>query len=353
MTKNIRIAVAGAGLIGKRHVTALMAAQDVDLACIVDPSDEGRGFAQQQGIAWFSSLSEMFDQSSVDGVILATPNQIHAVGALECIARNCPVLIEKPICSNVADAEKLVAAANVAGVPMLTGHHRRHNGLVQKAKSIIDTGTLGTIVSVQGTCWLHKPDDYFDVEWRRKPGAGPVFLNLIHDIDLIRHFCGDVASVHALESNIVRGNEVEETAVIMLRFVGGALGTISVSDTVVAPWSWELTARENPAYPATAESCYLIGGTNGSLSLPNLTLWQNQGQRSWWNPLSGTKIPFDLDDPLVAQALQFAAVIRGEEEPLVSGEEGLKTLRVVEAVKHSAATGETVNFSANHEHNQP
>ena len=345
MTQIVRLAVAGAGLIGKRHVDAIRATQGVTLACIVDPTEAARTFAQEQGVEWFPSLREMFSTCKIDGVILGTPNQIHLEGALECIAKSCPVLVEKPICSTVADAEQLVMAAKIASVPILVGHHRRHNALIQKAKSIIDEGTLGTIVSVQGTCWFHKPDDYFDVEWRRKPGAGPVFINLIHDIDLLHHLCGDVVSVQALDSNIVRGNEVEETAAIMLRFTNGALGTVSVSDAAVAPWSWELTARENPAYPATSESCYLIGGTHASLSLPNLTLWRHEGSRSWWNPISGTKVPFELEDPLVAQTRQFASVIRGEQEPAVSGEDGLKALRVVEAVKHSAATGKTVNFS--------
>lgn len=207
-------------------------------------------------------------------------------------------------------------------------------------------GSLGSIVTVQATCWFYKPDDYFDTSWRSKPGAGPVFLNLVHDIDLLRHLCGEVASVQALESSNVRGFEVEDTAAILLGFQNGALGTINVTDTSVAPWSWEMTARENPAYSATPESCYLIGGTQASLSLPNLTLWHNESQRSWWNPLSSTKIAFDFENPLDAQIRQFAAVIRGEELPLVSAEEGLKTLRVIEAIKHAAGTGEAVSFKS-------
>ncbi len=68
----------------------------------------------------------------------------------------------------------------------------------------------------------------------------------------------------------MRGNPIEETAAILLSFANGALGTFSVSDTTAAPWSWELTARENPAYPATGQACYMIGGTEGALELPGL-----------------------------------------------------------------------------------
>lgn len=337
-----RIAIAGAGLIGRRHAKAIAAANEVILASVVDPGDVGAEVAQQHGVPHFRSLKEMIKSGKPDGVILATPNQLHLANALECVEAGIPALIEKPLATDLASAEQIVEAGKAANVALLTGHHRRHNPLIACAKSAIEGGELGQITAVQGTTWFYKPDHYFDVDWRRRTGAGPIYLNLIHDIDLMRHLCGEIVSVFAVESNAVRGNEVEETAAIILTFANGALGTINLSDTIVSPWSWELTARENPMYPATAEACYLIGGTHGSLSLPNLSVWSNPGDRSWWEPISATKLIFDFEDPLVRQVRQFAAVIRGEEAPLVSAEDGLKNQRVIEAVKVSAKTGITV-----------
>ncbi len=349
MASNIRIAVAGVGLAGRQHVESILATQTVTLACIVDPSTVTRTYASEIGVPWYASLNEMFCTLKVDGAILATPNQVHVKNALECIANKCPILIEKPIAVNVMEAEKLIMAASAANVPILTGHHRRHNPLIKKAKSLIDSGELGSIVSVQGSCWFYKPDNYFDIQWRREKGAGPVFINLIHDIDLLLHLCGDIRSLQALESSEIRGNDIEESAVVMLRFVNSALGTISVSDTIVAPWSWELTAKENPVYPATTEACYMIGGTHASLSLPNLKLWRHEGSRNWWNPLSATTIAYDFDNPLNEQVRHFAAVIRQDETPLVSGEDGLKALRVVEDIKLAANSGKTI-FTKGHDH---
>lgn len=97
--------------------------------------------------------------------------------------------------------------------------------------------------------WLFKPDDYFDIDWRRQAGAGPVFLNLIHDVDSLRYLFGEVVAVQARESSAVRGNVVEETSVILMEFASGLLATASVSDAVVAPWSWEMTAGEKPSLP--------------------------------------------------------------------------------------------------------
>jgi len=339
----VSLAVAGAGLIGKRHVTAIAeAGEAARLHTIVDPAPAARDYAASLGVPWFASLSDMFDAATPDGVILATPNAMHVDNALECVARGTPALVEKPISVDTTSARTLVEAAERTDVPILVGHHRRHNPLIAAAKAQIDSGAIGSIVAVHGMAWLYKPDDYFDVAWRREAGAGPVFINLIHDVDLLRHLCGEIVSVQALDSNAVRGNAVEDSAAILLRFESGALGTISVSDTVVAPWSWELTAKENPAYPPTAEACYVIGGTHGSLELPNLRLWSNPDKRGWWEAIDDAAIVVEAEDPLVRQIRHFTRVIRDGDPPLVSGREGLRTLAVIEAVKRAAATGETV-----------
>jgi predicted dehydrogenase len=339
---DVRIAVVGAGLIGRRHADAIAAANGVGMAAIADPSDAGRDFAEASGVRWHPTLEDLLNTGGVDGVLLATPNQHHAKGGLACVVAGLPVLVEKPIASDLASARRLVDEAEARGVALAVGHHRRHNPLIAKAKALLSEGRLGQIASVHGTTWFMKPDEYFEVEWRRRAGAGPVYLNLIHDIDLLQYFCGQVVEVQSMESNSVRGNEVEETAVTILRFASGVLGTLNISDTAVAPWSWELTARENPAYPATNEDCYWIAGTHGSLSLPRVAVWTHQGKRSWWEPISATRYPFDFADPLVLQAEQFGRVVRGEEPPLVSGRDGLAALEVVEAIKQAAETGASV-----------
>lgn len=116
-------------------------------------------------------------------------------------------------------------------------------------------------------------------------------VNLIHDIDLIRHLVGEVTSVQAMTANSLRGHAVEDSCTVLLGFANGAPGTASVSDGVPAPWSWELTAAENPAYAPTGESCYLIGGTEGSLDLPRLRLWRHDGGGDWWSPIAAQVAP--------------------------------------------------------------
>lgn len=343
MTTPIKLAIAGAGLIGKRHIASIAHCDGVQLSAIADPSKAGKDFSVGQAIPWYETLSELLIAEKPDGVILATPNQVHVDNGLECVAANCPMMVEKPLATSADEASVLVERANAMNVPILVGHHRRHNPLIRKARELIDAGKLGQLRAVHANCWMFKPDDYFDgAPWRKKTGAGPISVNLVHDVDLIRYLCGDVVSVQAQATPSLRGYDNEDVAAAVLRFENGAIGTITVSDMVVSPWSWELTARENPAYPPTAQSCYLLGGTHGSLSLPDLTLWNNSKSRGWWEPINATTLPRDSSDPLVNQIQHFVAVITGNEHPLVSGEEGLKTLRVIESIQNSAKTGKTI-----------
>lgn len=342
MTGPVRLAVVGAGLMGRRHIEHVVATPSASLAAIVDPTDAAKALAQHHAVPWFADFSDLIATQKPDGVIFATPNQLHVANGLDAVAAGLPALIEKPIADDLAAAARLVAAAEAARVPLLIGHHRRHNPMIQSAKAIVDSGKLGRIVSVHGFFWLLKPDDYFDVAWRREQGAGPILTNLIHDIDLLRYLVGEIVSVQAQTSNAVRGHAIEETAVALLRFANGALGTINASDSIVAPWSWEHTTGENPAYPQTEQFCYTLGGTHGSLTVPKLEIWSNADTRSWLEPFIVERSYAALQDPLRLQIEHFCRVVRGEDAPLVSGREGLETLRVVDAIKRAAGAGTLV-----------
>ena len=114
----------------------------------------------------------------------------------------------------------------------------------------------------------------------------------------------------------------------------------------MAPWSWELTAAENPAYPVTNETCYFIGGTLGSLEIPKGKIWTQAGERGWWQPIQQASYDVVRRDPLVKQIDHFCKVISGAEKPVVSGREGLTSLKVIEAIKASARDGSRINLTA-------
>ena len=345
--EKIRIAVAGAGLIGLRHIEEIQKSPSCKLSAIVDPSPKAADVARQAGVPVFSSLNELFADDKPDGVVLATPNQLHVEQALECVRAGVPTLVEKPIAHTLSEGMRLCEAAERADAKLLVGHHRRHSPILHKACEIVQSGTLGSVVGVIGSALFYKPDHYFDeAPWRREPGGGPILINMIHEVGNLRAIVGEIVAVQAFASNAARGFPVEDTVAINLKFANSALGTFLLSDTAGSAKSWEQTSQENKSYPTYPdEDCYVIVGTNGSLAVPTMRVkyYASNENRSWWNPFLSRTEAFERIDPLAAQIEHFAAVIRGDAKPLVTARDGLQNLRVVEAIIEAARTGRTVN----------
>ncbi len=338
----VRLLLAGIGLIGRAHARRIVDRPETALAGVVDPAPGAAAAAAEFGAPCFADLATAIDALRPDGVVLATPNQLHEAGAVLCLDKGVPVLVEKPVADTFEAALRIVEAERRTGVPVLVGHHRRHGAAVRRAIEAVRGGIIGEPVAVSGLTLFLKPDDYFAAAWRTRPGAGPILLNLIHDIDLIRAIVGDIGEVQAITSSARRGFAVEDTAAVVVRFANGALGTFVVSDAAVAPWSWEMTSGEAPVYPRQDEHCFHIAGTRGALTLPDLTLWRYGARAGWWEPLDRERLAIDPVDPLVEQIGHFAAVIRGEATPRLDAAEGTRTLAVVEAIARAAASGARV-----------
>ena len=340
-----RIAVIGAGLIGRKHIDVLRTTRGgYELAAVCDPAPEAAVEAQRLGYPIYEAAEALLDHVEIDGAVVAVPNQMHTSIGLTCIERGLPIILEKPVADSVGEALRLVEASERAGVPVLIGHHRRHNPIMRKAAEILQTGELGTLVAATVVWMCHKPDDYFDVAWRREAGGGPVLLNAIHDIDCLRMLCGDIESVQAAASSAVRGHPVEDTAAAVLRFESGMLGTLVVSDAAATSWAWETTSRENPFYPAEPGDCIQIAGTRGSLAVPSLELRWYEGRRDWGLPLTARRLPYVPADPYEEQMRHFAAVIAGTETPVLDARDGTKTLASTLAISEAARTGGPVQI---------
>lgn len=343
----LRIAVAGAGYIGLAHIEVIRASDACELAAIVDPSPAAEALAARLGVPLHRSLEALFDKDHPDGVVIATPNAMHAAHTLACIAARVPALLEKPVTPTVAQAEALVREVDRAKAVVLVGHHRAHSPIMARARQLIDEGRLGKIVAVMGSAVFFKPDTYFsDAPWRKEIGGGPILQNMIHEVHNLRMLCGDIVAVQAIASNATRHFAVEDTVAINLRFASGALGTFMLSDTAACARSWEQTSQENEAYPAYAdEDCYVIAGTSGSLSVPTMRLktYPNDADRSWWKPFDTSTADLVRDDPLKRQMAHFVRVIRGEAEPAVSVRDGLQNLRITEAIVAAARSGGIVD----------
>jgi predicted dehydrogenase len=339
----VRIAVVGAGDIGHRHMAAIKADPACELAAIVETAAVGEAVARQYGAPLFRSLDAMLDSVIPDGVVVATPNSTHVPIAEQCLKAGIPLLVEKPVSDTVESAYELAGMSESCGVPVLVGHHRRHNSIIQEARRVVADGTLGDITAVNAIFLVRKPDDYFEVPWRRERGGGPILINLIHDIDSLRHVVGEIVSVQGTRSNSRRHHAVEDTAAVIVTFANGAVGTVIVSDATPSPCSWELTAGEKSSYvyPCTGQDCYLIAGSRASLSVPTLRVWRHEGVQSWRSPMSVAPLRVESVDAHERQMHHFADVIRGAAEPIINARDGARTLEVTLAVIE-ASTRRTV-----------
>lgn len=326
----VRLALIGAGAIGVKHADAIAESSCAELGAIVDPSPGALALAKGLGVPLVASLEDL--PQGIDGAIVATPTQLHYEQAMACLTTGMPVLMEKPVTASLDQAMDLAEAAARSSVPMLVGHHRRHNPRIAAAKATVDGGAIGRVISAQVSVLLCKPDDYFLPDWRRQPGAGPILTNLVHEVDTLRHLLGEIVEVQAIASNAIRKYAVEDSAAVLLRFANGVLATVIVSDAAAAPWSWELTAAENPDYPETGQASTQIAGTEGALEVPSLRLWKLDGPRGWHTPMTCSTIPFDDRDPLVRQVDHFVDVIRGVTQPQVGISDAARTMAVVDAV---------------------
>jgi predicted dehydrogenase len=346
--KKLSLAVVGPGLIGKKHIELIFKHPNCELAAIVGPkTDENSEIARRFNVVLYDDLASMFRRVSIDGVIISSPNNYHVQQAIECIVKNIPVLVEKPIAHSYEEGLVLMNLVEKQKAKLLVGHHRAYSSIIQVAQRIIQDGRLGRIVAVMGSALFYKPDQYFlDGPWRTKLGGGPVLINLIHEIGNMRALCGEIASVQAMTSNVIRNYPVEDTAAINLRFKSGALGTFLLSDAASSARSWEQTARENLAYPSYEdEDCYTLSGTNGSLSIPSMRLkyFSSNEERSWWKPFLQEQIDYQRSDPLQEQLDHFVKVIKGVEEPSVTAYDGLQNLKIIEAISTSAELGKEIS----------
>lgn len=337
----LRIAVLGAGLIGRRHIDTIRATPHAaTLVAVVDPVarfDIG-------GAAWFSDAIEMLDRVKPETVVIATPNALHAGHGEECCRRGIHFLVEKPVTATLDEAERLVRAVDDSGVKTLVGHHRRYLPAIREARRRIAEGALGTLVAASVIWAARKPDRYFDTAWRREPGGGPLLINAIHEIDLMRHLCGEVRAITGIASSAQRGFAVEDSATAALEFDSGCLGTLVCSDAGFSPWTIEQGTQENSTFAFTGQSAWRLIGTKGSLELPVLRQWGPvaPGAIGWDQPIQGRDVAAPYRDPYVAQLEHFQRLVRLGEPAMVSVRDGARTLAATLAVSQSAREGRRV-----------
>lgn len=322
-----RLLVAGMGLIGLRHVHEVMSHTECELVGIIDPDPACRAQAPVPGYADFDAVD-----IEADGIIIATPTQLHAAHVAKAVDRGWHMLIEKPVAGTLADADHIVALTDGKNLATLVGHHRRYHASVQHLRTLVQTGGIG-VPRLASLIWaVRKPDTYFKDNWRSGDDGSPVMINLVHDIDLLRFIFGEVVQVQGMGNASLRGTSRVESGVVTLGFASGLVASITFGDTCPSPWGFEAGTGENPNIATTGQDMLFVMGSEGSVSFPSLTHWT--GSRDWGQAPIAATLDVAKTTPLTAQLDHFCAVIDGDTTPLIDATTARQTLAVALQVQH-------------------
>ncbi len=339
-----RIGVIGTSF-GMNHVQSAMIVPEAKLVAACDARDEFRAPIEGMGATFYTDYRRMLDTEKLDGVVVALPNHLHAPVTIECLERGLPVLVEKPVAGTLEDTDKMIAAVERTGVPVLVGHHRRFSPFCVRAREAFANGELGDLIGASVLWTMLKPKDYYKAEWRTRKatGGGPLLINTIHNIDDLRYMTGrEVTRIYAETSNHTRGLEVEDTVSISLRLQGDALATIFVSDCAPAIWAYESTTApwENPFFYYTPADCYHFFGTKGALTLPQMqhVFYPDPAKEGWQYPTQMDRLGVKPAHPLRLEMSHFCRVIEKKETPRTTARDARRTLETLLAIMQSNDT---------------
>lgn len=335
--KRFKLAVLGLNQGAKAARDALESA-DFELVAVAGFGEQAEAIAAEVNAPLFEDYHELLKNVDLDAVVIALPNNLHwpaTEAALKAGIKN--ILLEKPIADSVEDARKIIDACKEAGANLLIGHQRRSSATTLFLKKFIKEGNLGDIVGLQISATYAKPDSYY-TGWHTT--TGPLLINAIHDVDDLHYITGmQVKSVYAASRNSIRGGEIEDSTSVLFELEEGPTCTYFLSDGTPAPWGYDMAAQEMHFFDCCpGENSMRVFGTKGSFGLPNMDFYYYLPERYGWSePLQKKHFEVGRPDPATATLAHFGDLCAGRETvPRCSGEEGLATLKVIQAILKSA-----------------
>jgi len=321
-----------------------------ELVALCSKQSEKKDHPNCPDVPLYHDYIRMLEELRPDGIVAAVPNDMHLEVTREAAKRGVAVLLEKPVAGTMDDAREIIRIVNDTKIPFQIGHHRRSSMLMKQAKEIIESGRLGRMIGASVMWMSKKPDPYFgeQFKWRITAGVGgPLLINSIHDIDDLRFTMGEIESIHAFVGNPIRGNDVEDTGVATIQFKSGAVGSYIFSDGAPSKHFYEACAQEDPFFHPVEEDCYWFFGEKGTLAFPTMRITgyneQSGSPAGWTRPFCQERIPVGRYNPIDEETQNFCRMIVDPTVPSrCTAEDSTVTLKVVEAIRYSARTGETV-----------
>jgi predicted dehydrogenase len=337
----LRVALLGCGRISVRHSQLLgegqIAGAELCAACDLS-EDKARVIADKYGVAAFTDMHEMMREAKPDVVTILTESGNHARHAISLAPYGAHIVVEKPMALTLADADRMIAACDAAGVKLFVIKQNRFNLPVVKLREALEAGRFGKLV--MGTVRVRwcRPQAYYDQDpWRGTWAMdGGVLTNQAsHHIDLLEWMLGDVSSVYAISRTALADIEAEDTAAVVLRFRNGALGIIEATTA---------------ARPKDLEGSISILGEKGSVEIGGFAV----NEMKTWNFVETDASDddvlknFSTNPPNVygfghkAYYDHVVGALRDTSPNLVDGLQGRRSLELINAIYDSVETNREV-----------
>jgi predicted dehydrogenase len=236
--RRIRVALIGCGFIGRFHSTAVRAIArrgllDIEYVAVCDEDEaRARAFAEASGAGIATTdPREILEEPGIDAVYVCVPTSGHKELVLGAAARGKHVFCEKPLATNLADVQEMVAAVDRAGVKAGVGLVLRHSPILNVLHSLMSDASLGRLMAI-----IFRDDQFFPIAghygsaWRKDRaivGSGTLLEHSIHDVDVLRWFGGEVRNVQGAVRNFAGHAGVEDLATAQIEFESGALAQLS------------------------------------------------------------------------------------------------------------------------------
>ena len=326
---DMRILVVGVGAMGWNH--SRVCSELGLLAGVCDMNEESvKSVAEHFGVPGFTSVSHAISEINPDAVIVATPTFTHAEIATEALNSGLHVLVEKPLAIDIESAEKVVALAREKKLKLAVGHIERHNPVIAMARNNLKSGEWGDVLTISSRRVSNFPGRIKDVG---------VILDLgIHDIDNVLHLMGSkLTSVFTRAGSYNTVNH-EDHANIILGFEDGKSAMLEVN------WITPMRVR---TLSLTCEDSFVeldYMRQQGSVSTSRFTNPEDKQQYPVKIEYDTKIISLQRQEPLKIEIQDFVDSIVNDREPLVTGEEGVYSLRATIAAVESWQTGKVIDF---------
>lgn len=356
--KKYKIGILGCGKVAHLHAKAILEIPHAEFTAVWSRSKEtAENFAAQYKVKVYQSITEMISENQIDLVIVCTPHPFHKEPTIEAARSGANILVEKPLASTLADCDEMIDACRENGVELGVISQRRWYAPVKRVKQAIVDGKIGKPVLGTITMLGWRDRAYYEADtWRgtwEMEGGGVLVNQAPHQLDILLWMMGEIDEVYGIWKNLNHPYiEVEDTAVAIVRFKNGGIGNILVSNSQKPGIHGKVHIHgENGASVGvqTDGGAMFIAGRSGVLEPPVNDLWTVTGEeqllQQWKQEDSEFFQQIDATVFYMKEQIEdFIQALKENRQPMVTGEQGRKTVELFTAIYRSARDGKPVKF---------